>query len=128
MRGLLESEIREHGARTRGHQQGHVMGVDDLSAFDDQRNVVCACLDHRLPGRGQGHQRRQRRTFRVYAAIGQQNESRSFGRSCLYVCLQTRQRGFRRLHSILGKESERDAFRRAQFFFQQLQLPAIEQR
>ena len=128
MCSLFQRQIGEHRARARGHQQGYVMSVDDLSAFDHQRDVVGANLDHRFPGRGQSKQRRQRSPLSVHSAIGQQNESGSFGRGRLYVLLQSGKSGLRFLYSVLGREREDDFFCVAQFFLQQLQLPAVEQR
>ena len=33
--GLFQSKIWKHGTRSRRHQQGNMMRIDDLSGFDD---------------------------------------------------------------------------------------------
>ena len=41
--------MRMHSTRTRGQQQCHMMRIDDLARFHNERNIPCASLSHGLP-------------------------------------------------------------------------------
>ncbi len=110
MSRLLKRQIREDGACARCHQQGYVVSIDDLSAFNHQRNVGSASLDHRFPGRRHGQQRGKRGAFFTHAMVRQHNEFRRLGTGLLYVFLQFGERGLRALNSVLGGKGDADAF------------------
>ena len=73
----LISQIRQYRARSRGHQQRHVMRVKNLRGFHHQRHIPQSFAHHRFPDSGRSEQRRQAGAVLADSAIGKEEESRA---------------------------------------------------
>ena len=75
--GELHRQARHHRAGPTGHQQRHVMRIENLRRLDNQRHIPPATPHHVFPHRGCRQQRRHWRTLRAHRAIGKEEEPRT---------------------------------------------------
>ena len=75
--GEFLGEIRNHCACARGQEHRDVVGLEDLRALDDQRDVGVSLAHGALPKFRSGEEHWQRRSFCADISVGEKEEPRA---------------------------------------------------